>query len=297
MVNQNIKYNWNAALDCVKYDEIVFDGMVTSTPGQGSDDNPITAEIAWLLQMAKGDRVRYEGDVFSSVFLPVHDTFESDRKVVAVMRLVLHWASYFEDLLPVSTQGVVFVLDNKCHDPFTYRIDGANAYALGPGDLHETKFDEYMRTTSFAAVDTISDGTTERTRLRFDKCQYEIRVYPSSHMETLYKTKTPLVITMSVAFVFGFAVLMFFAYDRLVEKRQRVLMEKAKRTHAIVASLFPKNIRDQILSEDGELQHGGLLGAKNNIKSFVKGGMDDNNLFGQMPIADLYPESTVMVSK
>ena len=85
------------------------------------------------------------------------------------------------------------------------------------------------------------------------------------------------------------------AYDRLVERRQRILMEKAKRTHQIVASLFPKNIRDQILSNDGELR-GGLLGAKNNLKSFVNNGSDDQQLFGQMPIADLYPESTVMVS-
>lgn len=86
---------------------------------------------------------------------------------------------------------------------------------------------------------------------------------------------------------------MIFFYDRLVERRQRILMEKAKRTHAIVASLFPKNIRDQILNDNGELKGGGLLGAKNNLKSFVNGGMDQNAVFGQMPIADMYPEATV----
>uniref|UniRef100_A0A7S3KYZ1 Guanylate cyclase domain-containing protein n=1 Tax=Amphora coffeiformis TaxID=265554 RepID=A0A7S3KYZ1_9STRA len=71
-------------------------------------------------------------------------------------------------------------------------------------------------------------------------------------------------------------------------------MEKAKRTHRIVASLFPKNIREQILNDDGEFRNGGMLGAKNNLKSFVSGGMNENNLFGQMPIADMYPECTVM---
>ena len=73
-------------------------------------------------------------------------------------------------------------------------------------------------------------------------------------------------------------------------------MEKAKRTHRIVASLFPKNIREQILNDDGEFRNGGMLGAKNNLKSFVSGGMNENNIFGQMPIADMYPECTVMVT-
>ena len=108
-------------------------------------------------------------------------------------------------------------------------------------------------------------------------------------------TNTPIVITVSVAIVFLFTVLMFFAYDRLVERRQRILMDKAKRTHQIVASLFPKNIREQILNDNGDFNQGGLLGAKNNLKSFVKGGMNDNHIFGQMPIADMYPEATVMV--
>ena len=73
-------------------------------------------------------------------------------------------------------------------------------------------------------------------------------------------------------------------------------MQKAKRTHQIVASLFPKNIREQILNDDGDLRHGGILGAKKNLKSFVNSGMDNNHIFGQMPIADMYPESTIMVS-
>ena len=89
---------------------------------------------------------------------------------------------------------------------------------------------------------------------------------------------------------------MFFAFDRMVERRQRILMDKAKRTHRIVASLFPKNIRDQILNDDGEFRQGGLLGAKNTMTSIARGGMDENHVFGQMPIADLYPEATVLVS-
>ena len=189
------------------------------------------------------------------------------------------------------------MLENGCDTPFTYQVNGAHVVPLGHGDLHDSKYNDYMRTATFANVQKINDGTKTGMKVHYDQCTFSIRTYPSDHMVELYTTATPVVITTSVACVFLFAVLMFFVYDRMVERRQRILMEKAKKTHQIVASLFPKNIRDQILNDDGDLRQNGVLGAKNTLKSFVSGGMDHNQIFGQMPIADLYPESTVMVRR
>ena len=264
----------------------------------GSDDNPVTAEIAWLLRLANKEATLYEGDIFTNIFFPVYNTFDvASRETVGVMRTVIHWARYFANILPATIQGLVLVLENGCNEPFTYRIDGDKVTPIGHGDLHDRKFDKYMRSETFADINTIADGTEAGMKLHFDKCPYSIRVYPSDFMVETMTSNTPIVITVSVAIVFLFAVLMFFAYDRLVERRQRILMDKAKRTHRIVASLFPKNIRDQILNDNGDFHQGGLLGAKNNLNTFVKGGMHDNNVFGQMPIADMYPETTVMVRR
>ena len=296
MVNQNRASNSQAALDCIKYQEVVFEGMQYSNPGYGSDDNPLTAEIAWLLRLANEERTRYEGDIFSTIYFPVYDSFIAEtRTTVAILRAVIHWARYFEKLLPETIRGVVVVLENRgCDQPYTYQIDGSKVIPIGHGDLHDTKFDKYMKVSSFADVDRIADGTKEGMKLHFGKCPYTIRVYPSDLMVDTMKSNTPIVITVSVAIVFLFTVLMFFAYDRLVERRQRILMDKARRTHQIVASLFPKNIREQILNDNGEIHQGGLLGAKNNLKSFVRSGMSENQVFGQMPIADMYPEATVL---
>lgn len=296
VVNENFASS-QAALDCLKYHEVTFDRMQYSRPGYGSDDDPDTAEIAWLLRMASGDRdIKYEGDIYTSVYFPVYNNFDSvNRESVGVMRAVLHWAKYFENVLPESTGGLVVVLENGCDDPFTYQINGKKVVPLGHGDLHDEEYDKYMRSASFASIQTINDGTKSGMKVHFDECTFMIRTYPSDHMVELYTTSTPVVITASVALVFLFAVLMFFVYDRMVERRQRILMEKAKKTHQIVVSLFPKNVRDQILNDDGDLRHNGVLGAKNTLKSFVSGGMENNQIFGQMPIADLYPESTVMV--
>ena len=138
-------------------------------------------------------------------------------------------------------QGLIVVLENLCDEPYTYEINGPDVIPIGHGDLHDSKYDKYMKMSTFASVEKIADGTEEGMKVHFDKCPYQIRVYPSEHMENSYKSNTPAMVTSSVAIVFLFAVLMFFVYDRLVERRQRILMEKAKRTHQIVASVSIKS--------------------------------------------------------
>ena len=184
--------------------------MQYSTPGYGSDDNPKTAEIAWLLRLANRERTMYEGDIFTTIFFPVFDNFDpATRKAVGVMRAVIHWARFFTDLLPENTKGVVVVLENSCDEPYTYRIDGTNVVPVGHGDLHDSKYDKYMKTATFADIETVVDGTEEGMKLHFDKCPYAIRVYPSDHMKDIFTTNTPMVITSSVAIVFLFALVSF----------------------------------------------------------------------------------------
>jgi len=112
--------------------------------------------------------------------------------------------------LPETSKGVIFVLENGCDDPFTYRIDGREVTPVGHGDLHDHNFDKYMRSGSFADVETIADGTKEGMNLHYNKCPYSIRVYPSQDMVELLTNNTPAVVTVSVAIAFVFVVLMFF---------------------------------------------------------------------------------------
>ena len=91
VVNENFAGKSEAAMACLKYHEVTFDHMQYSRPGYGSDDDPNTAEIAWLLRMATGNRdIKYEGDIYTSVYFPVYDSFVSaTRQSVAVMRAVM----------------------------------------------------------------------------------------------------------------------------------------------------------------------------------------------------------------
>lgn len=295
MVNQNRESNSDGAVQALLNDEVVFEKMERSDPGYGDDNNPRTAEIAWLLRMANRGRTKYDGDVFSSVYFPVHSDFSVNRTVVGEMRIVIHWARFFTNILPNSSRGIIVVLENFCDEPYTYKVDGASVTPLGNGDLHDSKYDRHKKSATFRDVDTIADGTIHGMTVNQHDCPYAIRVYPSEEFENLYLTNTPLLITFAVACVFLFTVAMFYCYDFLVERRQRILMHKAKQTHQIVASLFPKNVRDRLLdtANDTNKNSGGLLPANHRLRTFLNG-QDDENRTGQAPIADLFPHCTVL---
>lgn len=75
-------------------------------------------------------------------------------------------------------------------------------------------------------------------RILQDKCPYTIRVYQSEKFLAQYYSSRPIWTTAAVAVVFVFTIGMFFVYDRLVERRQRLIARKAEQTSAIVSSLF-----------------------------------------------------------
>jgi hypothetical protein len=295
MVNQNRVSNSVDSVECIAEGSVEFARMQYSNPGFGDDPNPSTAEIAWLLRLANRRQTKYEGDIFTDVYFPLYDNFFANRTIVGVMRIVIHWARYFEHVLPTSTRGVIFVLENDdCDEPFTYRIDGEKVTPLGHGDLHDTAYDEYEWTATMRDVKSIADGTAQGIPLhQIDgECPYSIRVYPSTAFYNDYRTNTPQLITAAVACVFVFAVLMFFLYDHLVERRQRVLMKKAMQTHQIVASLFPKNVRDRLLQDDNEKKESALMAPDHRLKTFLNGNEGNNQ--SQAPIADLFPHSTIL---
>ena len=88
-----------------------------------------------------------------------------------------------------------------------------------------------------------------------------------------------------------FAVLMFLLYDRLVERRQAIVLNTANQTAAIVSSLFPKSVRDRLIETENDEQSGKFLSGRFRLKSFLHNSDDD---VGLQPIADLFLETTVL---
>jgi len=274
--------------------KVAFDGLIHSTAGYHDDKNPLTAAIAWLLSAANEEATKYEGDPFTLVYFPLFSDFSENSTAVGAMWALIHWALYFQNQLPNNARGLIVVLENSCNSTYTYRIDGSHVKPLGDGDLHDPDFESFVRTASFEDVFSIEDGTASGLEIDHNGCPFSIRVYPSKDFIDNYKTNTPVTVTLSVLSVFIFAVLMFFIYDRLVERRQHLLLQKAAQTHKIVASLFPKNIRNQLLMEGKENQKcGPQETASHRLESYLNEG-NDNHVLHQAPMADLYPNATVL---
>jgi class 3 adenylate cyclase len=283
-----------ASKACLDEEAVVLGGFNSAPAGNTSDPNRETSLNAAMLSIAAKKEVVYQGDPMTNVFLPVFDSFKdgdasTKRTAVAVIRAVLHWASYFKEILPPNVHGLVLVLDNGCDEPFTYRIDGLEVRSIGFGDHHRSRFDHMMRNTSLKEGLQVAAGTRLGLRLNYGNtdCRYDLRVYPSLQFYDEFNTNTPILMTFAVAMVFVFTACMFLVYDRLVERRQKLVLMKATQSTAIVKSLFPKNVRDRMMEETiGDSQN-------NRLKSFLKGDSKDEDV-GLQPIADLFPHCTVL---
>lgn len=87
-------------------------------------------------------------------------------------------------------------------------------------------------------------------------------------------------------------------------------MESATKTHAIVSSLFPSNVRDRLMEEMQTAEEQGQNENKKVIWGAHKNGemgplsknspqsrhqvKTSENIFGSKPIADLFPDCTIM---
>jgi hypothetical protein len=154
---------------------------------------------------------------------------------------LIHWKSYFEGIFPPTERGIYVVLHNTCHGVFTFKILGEDVKNVGSGDLHETKYGAWERTALFTAA-TLDDGTVHGIPFNQEKCPYELRIYPLEQYAARFVTNEPFFFTLAVGMIFTFAIICFLVHDRLVEKRQGIVLKKATQSTAIVSSLFPRQV-------------------------------------------------------
>lgn len=308
MVNFNMGSipEWLIGLERVRdYGTISIGGMLSPPPGDAVDGNFLTRFFASMLSIDTGRDTRYQGDPFSFVFVPIFDSHDDlTKRVVGALFAVVNWAAYLENVLPDSFQkaGVTLVLSNECDTPYTYTIKGNKVILTGSGDLHDTKFDSMKQTISLANLPntTQSEGYNQAKsfKLDVDKCPYTLSVYPSQSFYDHFNTNSPILITGIVGAIFIFTVVLFIVYDRLVERRQQLLLAKAVQSTTVLASLFPKSIRDQLMQEaaqhdrDKKKKDHDFVVPKNRLTSFLNG--DDNEDHrSQKPLAEMFPFATV----
>jgi hypothetical protein len=151
------------------------------------------------------------------------------------------------------------------------------------GDHHDSDLDDWQRTGTFGEG-ALEDGTVSGIPIHPDGCTYRVDIYPTDALVEHYKTLTPVKLTMSIVVIFIMITFLFLFYDRLVERRQTVIQLQASKTKAIVASLFPENVRDRLLQEEH---------ANNGKQGFDRATLAKKEADEDRVIADLFPHCTV----
>ena len=275
--------------------QISLGGLDTAPAGGISDPNPFTNFVANLFSFHEGKSVNYTGEPLTSVSVPVVDSFDEKRKTVAVILSFLPWSSYFEGILTDSTRSISAVLSNTCQGPYTYEIRGEQVIFLGKGNLANSKYEDMMISIDLDSSQIIIEPNTIALNLNQDLCQYTLRIYPTREGDKYYNNFLPLITTLTVGAVFLMTAAVFYFYDSMVERRQKVVLDTAQRSTAIVSSIFPKNVRDQMLQAPVQGNATKLRSLANDTKhrEGVEVGAKNADIGDtSRSIADLFPDCT-----
>ena len=246
MVNENLLEHpkmSKSVIASIDSKSAVLSGFHFAPPGDPSDPDPTTTFFATLHSVESREKLNYPGDPRSHLVIPIFDSINStDRgQVVGVIAALLHWEDNLANILPANDYGYRVVIENDC-DPageraFTYQVDGRDVKVVGMGDRHDAKFDPYL-VDGYFADEFIKDGTPQGLRYHDGSCSYVFHVFPTQALCDKYVTDVPIILSLSMSVVFVFTIGMFMLYDRLVERRQSIVLTKATQSTAIVSSLF-----------------------------------------------------------
>jgi hypothetical protein len=116
-------------------------------------------------------------------------------------------------------------------------------------------------------------------------CVHTLDIYPSSLFRESFRSANTVLFNFIVVFLAFTIIFLLFLYDRHVTQRQKKSMEEtANRTRALLASLFPENVRDRILQEDDKIPCAITPSTASHEGPRPK----------PRPIADFYPYATLM---
>ena len=123
-------------------------------------------------------------------------------------------------------------------------------------------------------------------------------------MEDECKTNDPGILTVLAVGIFLFTSVILICYDQMVECRQRMVMQTAVKSSAIVSSLFPQVVRNRVMGMGADEPKkkkaaNAFSSGENtnfNLQSFLRNPGDAHPEIDQDsdPIADLFPETTVI---
>ena len=196
-------------------------------------------------------------------------------------------------------------MQSPCNLPFTYQLYGPNVKYLGVFDNHDSKYDHLLMESKIVDLKSfgLRDGAYTGAPINENVCPYTISIYPSDVMKSDFTSRNGTIALISVLLIFAFTSCVFVLYDYNVESRQTKVMESAVRSSAIVDSLFPSTVRNQLYDAQDEKQKkqkqtgsdaaGESLNSVSDDRCMNSNGLPSHAL-NHGSIAQVYPDTTVI---
>jgi hypothetical protein len=248
---------------------------------------------------------------------------DEDAPIVGFLSAFLRFGFLFEELLPSYESYLKVIVANSCEER-------PNSYRLWPGgEVQFVGFGNITENLPYGQLRLISGVSWKIAASSNATCEYTATIFPSPQWQRKYYTTFPVYAGLVACTCFMVSCLMFAMYDSHVQERQRVVMDKALRTSKIVSNLFPSNVRSKMMEEAIKKEDEKANEEKQKYQSIVQRFTSGNNsprasfaglsprrgslelndnsthsagsrartrcrVFGSDPIAEHFPESTIM---
>lgn len=246
----------NGALNAAASSGAAVFGVVTDLTSNEDGETTDAAVFDLILQSGqyRHSKERYSGDPMSPLIYPVFDTFDSDQDVAGFLFTAIYWRFMMQDILPQSVNGIICILENSAGQKHSYEIRGPEVIYLGEKDAHDTQFDFIGKSVDLVKYLQTTAGPETRSftaaQINDDFLNYTLRVYPTTEFEEIFLNGEAATEAIGISIIFAIAISIFILYDCCVQKRQRIVLDRAVRATAVVSSLYPENVREQIINDD-----------------------------------------------
>jgi hypothetical protein len=254
----------------------------------------------------------------------IHLPISSDNNFTMMdgfLSMRFFWKDMFEGIEVAGIGAIALVVTSECGKTFSFELNGNRVSFLGFKDVHDKSYDSLEETFSFVEFE---DSISSLGLQLGGNCTYSMSMFPTQSKEEAYQTSNPLILAIATLVVFLFTASHFTLYDYVVEFKNKQIMKQgeyflllfslfrmtaqnvltngfllsvsAAQSNAIIRSLFPSSVRDRIFEADPAGQQ--FVPSKTRLSSFLRTGetstASDNDEVKSRPIADLFPETTVM---
>ena len=183
-------------------------------------------------------------DGTSTIFAPILEDLSGSNTtpVVATLVMAISWDSYLSFLTGCHIDGTQYVLKNTCDQAFTLQVDKDGQLGnFRTGDHHDTFYEGMVQPVPLMTfLQSHFNSTTGK-----QACAYTLHLYPTQQMREEYKSPSAGIAAGVGLVSFIVIAIIYYLMDRHMQQKNRQIIKSVEKSNAIIASLFPSNVRDR----------------------------------------------------